>query len=236
MTPLRDYLCLDCGHEFEEFLSAGEHPVGCSHCESKRLERLPSAPGGYQIKGSNSASSRPKNAGSFKKAIKTTISAIVLTMVVSHSALAKPAHKVSKATLITAIRQSVDEVNKSVLKEFSSGRRHGLVPFRLLLAICTVESSMDPKAIHPHDGDGTSYGLCQIKEATAKQMGFEANTALLMNYNVNSFYAAKYLSHQLERYEDDWIKAIAAYNRGSSNNHISNQDYVNRVLVEAVKE
>lgn len=234
--PLRDYICKECGHEFEEFLGSFEDPEGCRHCESSNIERLPSAPGGYHIKGTNAGSTRPKNAGSFKKSLKVLITVLVTGFVFNPIAEAKTPKKISRSTIISAISDSVTEVNAAVMKEVRGhGRIHGLVPLRLLLAICTVESSLNPKAIHFHDGDGTSYGLCQIKEATAREMGFDANTQLLMNHTVNSFYAAKYLSHQMERYEDDWIRAIGAYNSGSSHRHISNQEYVNKVLAEATK-
>src|SRR6185437_11315345 len=148
-----------------------------------------------------------------------------------------PTGKVTKKQVLTAIAEGVTAVNNELLPGFSSHNRvHGLVPYRLLVAICTVESSLNPKAIHPHDGDGTSYGLCQIKEATARDMGFQSKTKILMNMYVNAYYAAKYLSHQMEKYGDDWVRAIAGYNRGSSRFKISNQEYVNRVLAEAVKE
>lgn len=65
--PLYDYICNDCGHQFEDFSSnTVDEPNQCNHCESIKISRLPSAPGGYYIQGANGASSRPKNAGSFK--------------------------------------------------------------------------------------------------------------------------------------------------------------------------
>jgi putative FmdB family regulatory protein len=66
--PLKDVLCRDCGHIWEELLKSWEDSPDCPHCESKKTEKLISAPGGYSIKGNNSASVRPAGAGSFKKA------------------------------------------------------------------------------------------------------------------------------------------------------------------------
>lgn len=234
MAPLRDYLCLDCGHQAEEFIKYElDEPTECSHCEGKRLERLPAAVGGYHISGGNPGSTRPKFAGSFKKASKL----LILGLLTTNSVIAHAESKPTRKEVRSAIAQAVVEVNKSILVDFQTHNRiHGLVPFRLLLAICTVESSLKPRSFNPHDSHGGSYGLCQLKEDTAKSMGFNADKNLLLNMHVNAYYAARYLSHQLERYDDDWIRAIAGYNKGSSEFSISNQDYVNKVLAEAVKE
>lgn len=145
---------------------------------------------------------------------------LLVYLIPCYSSLAGPVVHHSRPSILKALHQAADDVD---------------VPYRLLLAICTVESSLKPRAIHPHDGDGTSYGLCQIKEATARDMGFEAKTGVLLDPNVNAFYAAKYLKFQMDRYEDDWIRALAAYNKGASHFHVSNQEYVNKVLAEAVK-
>lgn len=68
--PLRDYQCKDCGHIEEVFYTRTEEQykvIQCAHCETPTSHLLPSAHGGYAIKGNNSASERPKQAGSFKK-------------------------------------------------------------------------------------------------------------------------------------------------------------------------
>ena len=64
--PLFDYKCEDCCRVFEVLLREEDTPE-CPHCDSKRVKRLVSALGGYQINGSNSSSVTPKGAGSFKK-------------------------------------------------------------------------------------------------------------------------------------------------------------------------
>jgi putative FmdB family regulatory protein len=68
MPPIYEYLCGSCGHQFEDFVSVGEYSLkmGCPHCQHQ-ADKLPSAHGGYKIKGDNSSSQRPKSAGSFKK-------------------------------------------------------------------------------------------------------------------------------------------------------------------------
>lgn len=63
--PLYDFLCLDCGHLFEE-LTSWDSINRCSNCQSDHLDRLPPRIGGYQGD-MGSASTRPKGAGSPKR-------------------------------------------------------------------------------------------------------------------------------------------------------------------------
>lgn len=125
--------------------------------------------------------------------------------------------------------------HKAALKALSAAAYETKVPFRLLAAICTVESSLRPFIKPIEDNGSLSYGMCQVKEETARFLGFASKASILSNPNVNAFYAAKYLKYQLNRYEGDWIRALAAYNAGSSHWHISNQEYVTKVLAQAVK-
>jgi hypothetical protein len=64
MPPIRDLLCLECGFEYEELLYVGEKAPNCPHCESDKIDVLPSAFGGYRMTGGNGASTTPKAAGS----------------------------------------------------------------------------------------------------------------------------------------------------------------------------
>lgn len=104
------------------------------------------------------------------------------------------------------------------------------LPHNLLKAICTVESNLNPKAVNIIDGGTPSHGLCQLKTKTAKFMGFTGRVAGLYNPYINAFFAARYLRHQLDRYDNDIIKAISAYNRGSAGSTIKNKPYVKKVL------
>lgn len=88
------------------------------------------------------------------------------------------------------------------------------VPGTLLLAICTHESGLK-NIINENDGGSPSYGICQIKESTARESGFKGKESDLMKPEVNVLYAAKYLAKQLNRYNGDWTMAISAYNAGS---------------------
>ena len=61
MAPIREYLCRDCGHQFEEIRGNDpeEADPKCPHeCEGK-VERLPALPGGYFMN-SGSASTKPR--------------------------------------------------------------------------------------------------------------------------------------------------------------------------------
>lgn len=65
--PLKDACCLDCGHRWEALLKTKDDAVACPSCSSTQVQYELGLFGGYSIKGNNSASVRPKQAGSFKK-------------------------------------------------------------------------------------------------------------------------------------------------------------------------
>lgn len=104
------------------------------------------------------------------------------------------------------------------------------VPFELLRAICTIESGLDASRINPNDGLSPSYGLCQIKLATANLVGYRGDSEGLMTPKTNALYAAKYLKKQLKRYSGDWYKATSAYNAGRYK--VVNGKYVAKVFNE----
>lgn len=109
------------------------------------------------------------------------------------------------------------------------------LPDGLLSAVCWVESKHQVSAINAHDNGSPSIGLCQLKLETARGLGYRGTAKTLrQDAGINSFYAGKYLRRQLERYDGDIIKAVAAYNSGTY--HLGrhgkprNLKYVNRVL------
>lgn len=120
------------------------------------------------------------------------------------------------------------------------------VPFRLLVSVCKVESGLNPATKTHFDGRkdprtglrrySPSHGLCQIKMATARFMGFTGDEKSLYNIDTNSRYAAKYLRFHLDQYDGDWVMAVAAYNRGSSGVTISNTLYVKKVFDTAIHD
>lgn len=87
----------------------------------------------------------------------------------------------------------------------------------LLLAICSHESGGFKYSHNENDNGSPSYGICQMKEATAKQMGFKGTNKVLSTPKTNALWAARYLKWQLDRYNNDICKAVAAYNAGSYN-------------------
>lgn len=97
----------------------------------------------------------------------------------------------------------------------------------LLFALCTVESGGNPNAIHHDDGGSDSIGYCQIKEATARSVGFRGKREDLFSQQVNFYYAGLYLERQLERF-GTVERALSAYNAGHPVR--SNRAYVRRVL------
>src|ERR1035437_10070172 len=70
----------------------------------------------------------------------------------------------------------------------------------LLLAICTHETGLQNIA-WMNDVNSPSYGICQVKESTARQLGFKGMAEDLMNPKENARYAALYLKYQINRYQ-----------------------------------
>lgn len=103
------------------------------------------------------------------------------------------------------------------------------LPPGLLPALCYVESKHDITAYHKDDGKGNSVGICQIKLSSARDMGFKGTEKQLMIPQTNIYYAAKYMQHQLNRYNYNVVKAIISYNIGSAKN-LHRTKYSDRVF------
>lgn len=103
------------------------------------------------------------------------------------------------------------------------------LPPGLLSAVCWVESSHTPQAIHLHDGNTPSHGVCQVKESTARQVGYNGPVSHLRKIDVNTMIAGAYLRYQLDRYDQNVAKAIGAFNAGSYRPH-KNQKYIDKVF------
>lgn len=107
------------------------------------------------------------------------------------------------------------------------------LPDGLLSAISYVESRHRIITVGLEKDGGYSLGLCQVKHMTAKYMGFSGDEDDLMRPEINAYYAGKYLRYQLDRYNQDVDKAVAAYNAGhyavNSYGQIMNRKYVYRV-------
>lgn len=58
--PIYQYKCEECERHFEELRSIkDDSPIRCK-CGSENVYKVPSAHGGYEIKGNNSASTKPR--------------------------------------------------------------------------------------------------------------------------------------------------------------------------------
>lgn len=89
------------------------------------------------------------------------------------------------------------------------------LPKDLLASLCYVESNHKIHAVAYNDGKTHSYGVCQIKLETAKDLGFKGTEKELMKPENNIYYAGLYLKKQIQRYEC-LKKGVIAYNRGNA--------------------
>lgn len=110
----------------------------------------------------------------------------------------------------------------------------------LLIAICTVESRCRTNVINHNDGTihqkkhrivSKSYGMFQLKLATARSLGFKLNYKNLLKTDTNTLYAAKLLKSLYDKYHNT-IKVLSAYNAGKYTTH--NRNYVDKVLRQFV--
>jgi soluble lytic murein transglycosylase-like protein len=102
----------------------------------------------------------------------------------------------------------------------------------LLASICWHESHHKPKVINEIDGGTGSYGLCQVKMAMARAMGYKATKEGLLNPYINARIAARILKYHKAR-TDSIEELLAAYNAGRvrlKDGEIRNIKYVNCVL------
>lgn len=110
------------------------------------------------------------------------------------------------------------------------------LPPGMLAAVCYVESKHVVQAINVGDGGSDSFGICQLKLSTAQGMGYSPTTSgtLQASAKINTFYAAKYLRYQLDRYKGNTWRAIAAYNSGTfkvnKQGQTINKAYVDKVF------
>jgi soluble lytic murein transglycosylase-like protein len=90
------------------------------------------------------------------------------------------------------------------------------LPDGLLESLCYVETTHNVSAVAYNDGASNSYGICQIKFASAQQMGYKGSEKGLMRPEVNIYYAGKFLRYQIKRYNGNVARGVTAYNKGRS--------------------
>lgn len=89
------------------------------------------------------------------------------------------------------------------------------VSFTLLAAVCNHESNGFMYDYTLYDHGTPSYSVCQIKESSARQLGFKGDAMELRNPYVGIKYSALYLKYEQDRYGDNWVKIVSSYNAGS---------------------
>lgn len=102
------------------------------------------------------------------------------------------------------------------------------LPRGLLSSLCYVESGHNVSALHENDGGTRSHGICQIKLATARSLGFVGTGAELRDPSINIYYAGKLLNYQIKRC-GSVQKGVLAYNSGKCT--AGNPRYVKKVLL-----
>lgn len=104
----------------------------------------------------------------------------------------------------------------------AAAKKAGIAP-ALLVAVCHTETNL--KNVHNMNDNGSaSYGVCQVKHETVQWMARFYKDEKMAKWtdrdlkvpSKNAEAAARYLKYQLERYDNNWCAAIAAYNAGSA--------------------
>lgn len=161
------------------------------------------------------------------------------------------------ATTVSQVDSRADEASKIPYYMYNAANTFN-IDVALLYALCKVESNCTARAMNKFDSNqdqrskgiiDKSYGLFQIKVATAKGLGFidrETITVTIKKHNkivtlkkqishvedllkpdINTWYAAKLLRHLYNKYGDT-NKVISAYNAGRY--ITANKGYVCKVL------
>lgn len=122
------------------------------------------------------------------------------------------------------------------------------IPWELLYAICMTESSGNEFAIRYEPnykwllganisnaerlGQKTSWGLCQVMGAVAREYGYTDQFSGLWDPRTNLKYGVKHIK-RLKAKHGSWPPAIASYNAGTPvlvDGKYKNQGYVDKVL------
>ena len=102
---------------------------------------------------------------------------------------------------------------------FESARAHGLDPY-YVAALIRQESEFNPVA----RSYANAYGLMQIMPATGRMLGLKQGmravpATLLLNPAVSIRLGTQYLRDQLDNWDGDWYRTLAAYNAGPGRVH-----------------
>jgi soluble lytic murein transglycosylase len=102
---------------------------------------------------------------------------------------------------------------------FDNARAHGLDPF-YVAGLIRQESEFNPAA----KSRASAYGLMQLLPATGRMLGRKEGmravpASLLLNPAVSIRLGTEYLRGQLDSWEGDWFRTLAAYNAGPGRVH-----------------
>lgn len=102
----------------------------------------------------------------------------------------------------------------------------------LLIAVCDTETGL-LNINNFEDGNGGSYGICQLSVPAAREFGNHYDSLALQQPEVNAMLASKYLKKKIQKYGSIEL-GIAAYNSGSpiynKKGRLINLRYVQNVL------
>jgi soluble lytic murein transglycosylase-like protein len=98
---------------------------------------------------------------------------------------------------------------------------HNLPP-ELIYAVIATESGFNPHA------QTSALGLMQIKESTARSVGFTGARSRLLDASVNLQYGTAYLAKAYRLAKGNPCRAVSLYNRGLGNSRV-NSTYCARV-------
>lgn len=102
---------------------------------------------------------------------------------------------------------------------FESARAHGLDPF-YVAGLIRQESEFNPSAKSP----ANAYGLMQLLPSTGRMLGRKEGiravpATLLLNPSMSIRLGTQYLRGQLDSWDGDWYRTLAAYNAGPGRVH-----------------
>lgn len=106
------------------------------------------------------------------------------------------------------------------------------VPVTLVMAMIDHESKFNPEEVSKTD----DYGLMQINKINYDQLAEDYRCADMLNPYQNVFCGVKVLGSYLKKYDNDYAKALMAYNMGEYgakkawSNGITSTDYTVSVL------
>lgn len=106
------------------------------------------------------------------------------------------------------------------------------VPITLVMAMIDHESNFNPEVVSETD----DYGLMQINKINHDQLAEDYQCANMLNPYQNIFCGVKVLSSYLKEYDNDYAKALMAYNMGEYgakkawSNGITRTDYTVHVM------